>query len=435
MANLDINFATQEHVEDISGKRREPAWLFKDRLTALRNYKRLGAEEHVLFKKYTSLSMELVSETEPYVSPPNPPHLTKCDDNAVTGIFHQDENSIQVLGLQPEYGSKGVVIETLQDLAANHPYMLKNAIMEHSTLPEKDKIAQLTRALWTSGIYIYVPDDLVPTRPIMLRWTLGRGKTASLTRTVLILGSNSQATVVEEIEPSESVKGTGQSMFTGTTEVILGKGAELRFNSIVNTGSNTATFLNRHADIAEDSKVRWALGYVGGSRIKSRIDNLLAGRDGMVDEVEVLYGRGSQMFDLMSLTRHIAEDTKSEMLTKGVIQDQSKAYTKGLVTIEKNGKGSDTYLGEFGMSLSRDTRFFAIPSLEIENHEVRRAKHSSSVTQINEMQVYYLMTRGIEEKDARKLIVLGFLEPVVERIPLESVADKLRGLYERKWAG
>ena len=87
------------------------------------------------------------------------------------------------------------------------------------------------------------------------------------------------------------------------------------------------------------------------------------------------------------------------------------------------------------MSLSRDARFMAIPSLEIENHAVRRAKHSSSVSQIDEKQVYYLMTRGIEEREARKLIVMGFLEPVVERIPLESVAEKLRGLFERKWAG
>ena len=116
-----------------------------------------------------------------------------------------------------------------------------------------------------------------------------------------------------------------------------------------------------------------------------------------------------------------------------MLQDRARTFLKGLVTIEKTAVGTDSFLGEYGMNLSRQARAVAIPSLEIDQPDCRRVAHSSSVGPIDESQLFYLESRGISPGEARKFIVLGFLEPVVARIPLESAQDRLRGLLEAKW--
>ena len=106
---------------------------------------------------------------------------------------------------------------------------------------------------------------------------------------------------------------------------------------------------------------------------------------------------------------------------------------KGMITIERSAVGTDSYLGEFGMNLSKDARSVAIPSLEIDQPDCRRAAHASSVGPIDEAQLFYLESRGIPPDEARKFIVLGFLEPVVARVPLAEAQDRLRALLEAKW--
>jgi Fe-S cluster assembly protein SufD len=114
--------------------------------------------------------------------------------------------------------------------------------------------------------------------------------------------------------------------------------------------------------------------------------------------------------------------------------DRARSFMKGLITIEKSAVGTDSYLGEFGMNLSRTARAVAIPSLEIDQPDCRRAAHSSSVGPIDENQLFYLESRGIPPDEARKFIVLGFLEPVVARVPLADARDRLRDALESKWS-
>jgi Fe-S cluster assembly protein SufD len=114
--------------------------------------------------------------------------------------------------------------------------------------------------------------------------------------------------------------------------------------------------------------------------------------------------------------------------------DRARTYMKGLISIEKTAIGTDSFLGEFGMNLSKQARSVAIPSLEIDQPDCRRAMHSSSVGPIDENQLFYLESRGIPPDEARKFIVLGFLEPVVARVPLEDARDRLREALETKWA-
>jgi len=146
-----------------------------------------------------------------------------------------------------------------------------------------------------------------------------------------------------------------------------------------------------------------------------------------------VFGAEDQLFDLTSHTRHIGRDTTGNLLSKAALLDATRSYMKGLIIIEPTAVGTDSFLGEFGMNLSKQARAVAIPSLEIDQPDCRRAAHSSSVGPIDETQLFYLESRGIAPAEARKMIVLGFLEPVVARVPLESARERLRELLGAKW--
>ena len=154
---------------------------------------------------------------------------------------------------------------------------------------------------------------------------------------------------------------------------------------------------------------------------------------GFVGVVEIVFGASDQLFDLTSYTTHIGRDTTGDLLSKAALLERSRTYLKGLITIEKTAIGTDSFLGEFGMNLSKAARSVAIPSLEIDQPDCRRAAHSSSVGPVDEGQLFYLETRGIPPDEARKFIVLGFLEPVVARVPLASAQERLRELLEARW--
>jgi Fe-S cluster assembly scaffold protein SufB len=251
---------------------------------------------------------------------------------------------------------------------------------------------------------------------------------------VIVLGDGAEAQVVEELVPSEGVIPGAQALLSSTTEIRLGAHARLAFASLQETGPDQVVFQQRMARLGEGADLRWALAQLGGRLVRSRVDNVLSGDRSTVEQVEIVFGSDEQLHDLTSYTRHVGRDTTGQLFSKGVLMGKARTYMKGLIQIEKTAIGTDSYLGEFGMNLSRTARAVAIPSLEIDQPDCRRAAHASSVGPIDEGQLFYLESRGIPPDEARKFIVLGFLEPVVARVPLEEAQDRLRDALEAKWS-
>jgi len=163
------------------------------------------------------------------------------------------------------------------------------------------------------------------------------------------------------------------------------------------------------------------------------VDNRLEGDRSSVEQVEIVFGGTDQSFDLTSYTHHIGRDTTGNLLSKGALLDRARSFMKGMIVIDRSAVGTDSFLGEFGMNLSKATRSVAIPSLEIDQPDCRRAMHASAVGPIDESQLFYLESRGIPPNEARRMIVLGFLEPVVARVPQAEARERLRDLLEQKW--
>ena len=179
-------------------------------------------------------------------------------------------------------------------------------------------------------------------------------------------------------------------------------GASLEVAALQDFDPDVIAVVNRDATLGADAQLRWALASLGAQLHRSRIDNRLVGRGSTVHQAEIGFGRGSQLFDLTSYTRHVGTDTTGDLLSKGVFTDRSRGYIKGLIEITRAATGTDSYLGEFGMLLTKRSRSVTIPSLEIDQPNVRRAAHSSSVGPIDEAQVFYLMSRGVDREAARR---------------------------------
>ena len=300
-----------------------------------------------------------------------------------------------------------------------------------------DKFAQLTRALWSQGVLVDVPAGVQPREAD--RHPLGRRRRGPGAGHAHALSGSARArrrrSSRSSSPPRPPTSSAGrQAFFAGTTEVTLGAGASLQVASLQELGDDTVAFQHRHASIGEGATLQWALAQLGGRLVRSRVENRLVGDRSSVEQVEIVFGADEQLFDLTSFTTHIGRDTTGDLLSKAALLEKARTYLKGLITIEKSAIGTDSFLGEFGMNLSKAARSVAIPSLEIDQPDCRRAMHSSSVGPVDETQLFYLESRGIPPDEARKFIVLGFLEPVVARVPLASAQDRLRELLEAKWA-
>jgi Fe-S cluster assembly protein SufD len=417
-ADLPIRFANRALAERIAAERGDPDWLLADRLAASDAFDALPVEANQLYTPYIDLRAASLEDVDPYV----------LDGPAGLG---DDLDGLET--------PKGVHVETFAQWQERDPESARATLDGGATLPD-DKLAMLARGFWSHGRHVEIDPGVTVADPIALRWPTAAPGRALISRTVVTLGRGASAAIVEEqVAPGPDIEcaegeTVPQGFFHGTTEVVLAEAASLAFASIQDAGPEQVVFQHRHASIGEGATLHWALAQVGGRLVRSRVDNRLEGDRSSVEQVEIVFAGEQQLFDLTSYTRHIGRDTTGNLLSKGALLDRSKSFMKGLITIEKSAVGTDSFLGEFGMNLSRAARAVAIPSLEIDQPDCRRAMHSSSVGPIDPTQLFYLESRGIPPDEARKFIVLGFLEPVVVRVPLEATRDHLRELLERKWA-
>ena len=421
---------TPEHVE--AAATADPDWLAADRRAAFEALGRTPLETNQLYTTYLDLRSAELEHVQPYpTASPASPASTVPEDAAAIISFREDD--LVELALAGDARAAGVTVESAAALIVRDPVTARRLLVDDAPLPRDDAFALITRAGWNQGLVIRVPGGVRLGRPIVARWAAGAAGRALLTRTIVELGEGAEVSFVEELVDGGGADDEGQALFTGSTELHLGPNSHLGLASLQEFGPRQVAFQHRTARIGEGAALRWALAQLGSRFVRSRVDNVLAGDRSAVEQVEIVFGSDDQLHDLTSYTRHVGRDTTGQLLSKGVLLDRARAYLKGMISIEKTAIGTDSFLGEFGMNLSKHARSVAIPSLEIDQPDCRRAAHSSSVGPIDEGQVFYLETRGIPPDEARKFIVLGFLEPVVSRVPLAAAQERLREALEAKW--
>jgi len=437
MTELTLASTTEQSITALSHSRQEPDWLQTFRIRSLKLFRELPAELSSLYTKYVDLAGIDVESTTLDVPQPTQKEIDELvrklkSDKAIT-LFQIDSKIIEP-DLPDPLRKEGIVFTDIGKAISRDPEFFRRYFLKKAILPENDKFAALNNALFTTGFFIHVPKGIEITTPLRIVTIVDLHKSGLFTQNLVMADTRSKFTVLEELYSSKLGDQAKNSTFGGLSEVHLHEGAEVTYASVNNLSPNVNVFSNKKSVGERDSKIVWSSGLLGGAFTRSRLESLMEGDGASSENVEVVFGTGTQRFDAVSNITQRGKNTSGHAVSKGVVKDKARLIFKGMIHIEKEAMNSRAYLAEHGMILSKDARADAIPGLEIETNEVK-ATHSASVAQINDEELFYLMSRGLSEDDSRKLIIIGFFEPVVERIPVPEIAKRIRRIVDLKWSG
>jgi FeS assembly protein SufD len=417
-------------ITDYIRKIDEPDWLFRMRINALEMYKKLPIELSSLYKKQT-----LVNETEVdsaiLFGDNTAQKLINDPIEKIPNLILNIDSEIVETKLAKELKDVGIFFADLNTLLNNHYDLAEKYLKQRILKPDEDKYAALNHALFNNLIFVYIPAGIEVITPLRNINYLS-GKTGTITQTIIVVSENSKATFIEETYPLDQ-SFNEPFIHSNLTEIYVGKGSELTYVSIENQNKHSLSFINRKASIEEQGTLNWIAGHFGGSLTRSRFDANLEGPGASLENIEVSLSTKDQRFDITANLNHKAPSTIAHATIKNVAKDQSRSISKGVIKIERQAKNSNAYLAEHAMIMD-DARANTIPALEIETNEVK-ATHSAYITQIDEDQLFYIMTRGFDKNNTIKIIALGFFEPAIDRIPIPTLRTALRYMIDRKWSG
>ncbi len=291
-----------------------------------------------------------------------------------------------------------------------------------------DWYAALNAAIHSGGAFVHVPRGVRAALPIRLfHWLSGAG-VVSAPRSLVILEEGAEATVIEEqlSEPAE-----GAAFHCGGTEVFVGAGAKLTFASLQDWSRNVFHYSNARADLARNAELQWIQVMVGGRATKANAWFNLNGPGARAYVHGFMFGDQRQHFHLHTLQRHLQPNCTSDLLIKGCLKDKARSVYQGLIQVAEGAQKTDAYQANRNLLLSDQARADSIPGLEILANDVR-CTHGATIGYVEPEHLYYLMARGLPRIEAQRLIVEAFFEPVLDRIPLEAVRDRLRDEIARK---
>jgi len=322
----------------------------------------------------------------------------------------------------------GVVFCDLQTAEKQYPEILSKVIGSVIGSGE-GKFAAMAGALAQSGVLLYVPRNVVVEKPLhSLLWGPGLDL-AYITHILVYLEDGAQATYVHEAaSPSYQ---DGQTMHSGLFEVHVGSRANLRLVELQSWGEHVWNFSHERVEVAADGNLDWIFGAVGSRLTKNFSDLNLIGRGSTGRMSGFFFADHQQHLDHDTQQNHLAAHTTSDLLFKGALLGQSRSVWQGMIYVSPEATKTDGYQANRNLVLSPEARADSIPGLEIKTDDVR-CTHGATVGQIDPEPVFYLMSRGISKRDAERLIVEGFFDPIMQRIPFEGVKARFQNAIQEK---
>lgn len=406
----------REAVEQLSSDRSEPAWLREARLEA--------------WERFEATPMPDSSKDEDW----RRTDISKLDLEAFTPSLNGGDVpvlNVQAAPLEAAQGDgegplpPGVVYCSLDEAVRRYPDLVR----EH--LGESDgKFLSLNAALWSGGAFVYVPPEVHLEVPLDASHpgAGGQGSGASVAlfpRTLIVVDRGASLVFVDRFCPGDA------GFSSGATHIVVRDGGQLSYVSLQERGQETWHFSTERAVVGRDAKVDFVVAALGSRLSKSYVETTLAGPGSEANLLGLVLTDGQQHIDHQTLQEHLAPHTTSNLLLKSAVKGHSQSIFAGLVRMPREAQQSDAFQEARALLLSEHAKADAIPKLEIIANDVR-CTHAGAIGQVDQEQKFYLMTRGLPEDEAERLIVTGFFEPALERIPVDSVRESTRqALAER----
>jgi Fe-S cluster assembly protein SufD len=423
----------KDYVRGFSSTLGEPSWLQELRLQALEKAEDLPMPRPDKTKidkwNFTQFANHVV-ESAPYNSIDELPEEIKSlihveeDKN----IYIQRDNTPAFISLTEEVKASGVIFTDIHTAAREHSDLLQKYFMKEAVKVDEHRLTALHAALVNGGAFVYVPKNVEVSVPLHAVFIQENGESALFNHVIVVAEDNSSVTYVENYI---STTGNANTVVNIVSEVIAGNNAKVTYGAVDALATGNTTYVTRRGVIGRDSKVEWALGLMNdGDTISENITNLV-GDGSYADTKTVVVGRGEQKQNFTTRITHHGKNSEGYILKHGVMKDSASSIFNGIGHIEHGASKSNAEQESRVLMLSEKARGDANPILLIDEDDVT-AGHAASVGRVDPVQLYYLMSRGIPQMEAERLVIHGFLAPVVNQLPIEGVKKQLVEVIERK---
>ena len=433
------NSMRAEAVKALSSFKDEPAWISEKRLAAWRKFEELPMptmrEEEW---RYTDIADVRPEDFTAYVPSPDvtsesdlPSEVQRLieegEENSALLVQHNSETSY--VKVDEELAKKGVILTDLHTALREHEDLVRDRLFE--LVPEDyDKFAALNAALFAGGTFLYVPRGVDVEVPIQsYRWMDTTG--TIMPRTLVMVEENASVTYLDEYA-STGTEEDDEAFSNGAVELFVGQGASLRYVSLQNLGRNVLHFNNIRSHAGKDATINSLVVSLGGELSRTNVDAGLAESGSDSEMLGLYFADSDQVLDHHTLQDHLAPNAHSDLLYKGAVRDDSLAVFSGLIRVEPGAQKTDAYQTNRNLILGdEDAMAVSLPRLEILADDVK-CSHGSTTGQVDDVELFYLMSRGIPRIEAEKLVVFGFFGEVTSRIPLRKLKEKLDRAIEAK---
>ena len=414
----------------------EPAMLADAREAAWARYVALPwptrKSEEWRYTDLTSVGFDALAPVVPTTSPsdglPGDVRAVLGRSGERAGVVVLRDGQVAHIELEPAAERAGVVLCSLRQAAAEHPELLRRTLFDARPGPAAEKLWSLHVALLGGGYFLFVPRGVEMPAPVHAFHIVERSGTLSSAHSLVYAETGARAAVIDEFL-SGDLEGEAVSLHGAT---ISGEGgAAVEYVALQRFGRGVKRFSTQNVRAGRDARIVTFNVALGGDLSRADVMSELAGPGSDSEMLALWFGDADQHFDHHTLQHHAAPHARSDLLFKGALTEEASSVFRGLIRVDKGAQLTDAYQTNRNLLLSDGSHATALPNLEIEADDVR-CSHGATIGQVEAGQLFYLMSRGLTRRQAERLLVFGFFDEVLARLPMESVRDRVREAIEEK---
>ena len=424
---------SQETVRQASAAKDEPSWMLDFRLRAWQIFESLPwprpTDEAWRRTRLTGFKLENFT---PFAVPDGTVSRYELEPDLIDALDEMESSASLIYrdggvlyGEENEsLDEQDVIFTDLQSAVHEHPELLQRYFMTEAVSPDANKFAALHAALWDTGSFVFVPRNTKVELPLQAILYQGDG-VGGYHHTLLVAEEGAEVTLVDDLMGAEN------AFQASVVELILKDNAQVRYINLQDYKHTAWNFLTGKAVMGKDTDLRWIQVSWGSRLTKAFLDLDMQGEGGHGELLGLYFPTRRQHIDHQTLQLHRVANCYSDLLFNGALKHRARSVYMGIIKVLPGAQKTDAFQRNGNLILDGTARSDSIPGLEIEADDVR-CTHAATAAQVEDEYVFYLMARGLARPQAERMIVQGFLQGVLDRVPVESVMRKLEKVISRK---
>lgn len=347
--------------------------------------------------------------------------IPEAERKFLAGVGAQYESEVVYHSLKDEWEKMGVVFLDMDSGLREHEDIVKEYFA--TVIPAADnKFAALNSAVWSGGSFVYVPAGVHVDIPLQAYFRINAENMGQFERTLIIVEEGAS---VHYVEGCTAPVYSSDSLHSAVVEIIVKKGGRCRYTTIQNWSTDVYNLVTKRALAYEDATMEWIDGNLGSKITMKYPAVYMMGPKAHGEILSIAFAGSGQHQDAGGKVVHASPNTSSKIVSKSISKNGGRASYRGLLKVAKGAHHSRSSVVCDALLLDPDSRSDTYPYIEIDEDDVS-VGHEASVSKIGEEQLFYLMSRGIDEDEAAAMIVGGFIEPLVKELPMEYAVEMNR---------